>query len=83
MKTWFVNLIADDNVLQSTKIDVNVLAQIVAQTGATVDGFETFFAKKEHHEQTLVDIGVLRFPDIDHPFFKVSMHRALLLIRQK
>ena len=58
--------------IKSTKIDIDVLAQIVAQTGATVDSFETFFAKDEHHEQTLVDIGVLRFPDIDHPFFKVS-----------
>lgn len=65
---------SDPDVLNSTKIDINVLAKIVAQTGATVDSFESFFAKEEHHEQTLVDIGVLRFPDIDHPYFKVCPH---------
>lgn len=59
--------------MQSTKIDVDVLAKIVAQTGATVDSFEAFFAKHEYHEKTLVDIGVLRFPDIDNPFFKVRL----------
>ncbi|KDR77777.1 hypothetical protein GALMADRAFT_65750, partial [Galerina marginata CBS 339.88] len=44
---------------------------IVAQTGATVDSFESFFAKTEKHEKTIVDIGVLRFPDQDHPYFQV------------
>ncbi|PHH89824.1 hypothetical protein CDD83_5150 [Cordyceps sp. RAO-2017] len=71
VKTWFTKLIADDDVLQSTKIDIDVLARIVGQTGATIDSFETVFAKHEYHEQTLVDIGVMRFPDIDQPFFKL------------
>ncbi|KAH7110726.1 hypothetical protein EDB81DRAFT_926865 [Dactylonectria macrodidyma] len=71
VQTWFSNLISDADVLESTKIDIDVLANIVAQTGATVDSFESFFAKDEHHEQTLIDIGVLRFPDIDRPFFKL------------
>ncbi|KAF5708865.1 hypothetical protein FGLOB1_6235 [Fusarium globosum] len=71
VQTWFNRLVSDPDVLNSTKIDINVLAKIVAQTGATVDSFESFFAKEEHHEQTLVDIGVLRFPDIDHPYFKL------------
>ncbi|KAK4183870.1 hypothetical protein QBC35DRAFT_477779 [Podospora australis] len=73
VKSWFTKLIADDDVLESTKIasDIDVLSEIVAKTGATVDSFESFFAKNEHHEQTLVDIGVLRFPDIDRPFFKL------------
>ncbi|KAK4201164.1 hypothetical protein QBC40DRAFT_253336 [Triangularia verruculosa] len=71
VQTWFTNLIADDDVLKSTKIDINVLAAIVAQTGATINSFETFFAKQEHHEQIIIDIGVLRFPDIDRPYFKL------------
>jgi len=52
-------------------IDINVMANIVAQTGATITGLETLIYKKEHHEKTIVDIGVLRFPDPDHPYFKV------------
>ncbi|RKK71294.1 hypothetical protein BFJ69_g11142 [Fusarium oxysporum] len=71
VQTWFNNLVSDPDVLNSTKIDVNVLANIVARTGATVDSFESFFAKDEHHEQTLIDIGVLRFPDLDRPYFKL------------
>lgn len=59
--------------MRSTKIDIKVLANIVAQTGATVDAFVTVFYKEEKHEKTVVDIGVLRFPDIDNPYFKVSL----------
>jgi len=68
---WFSKLISDEDVLRSTKIDIKVLAQIVAQTGATIDSFETLFYKNESHEKTMVDIGILRFPDISHPYFKV------------
>jgi len=71
VKEWFTNFIQDQDVLTTTKIDINALANIVAQTGATVDSFEAFFAKTEVHRKTVVDIGVLRFPDVSHPFFKL------------
>ncbi|KAL7783393.1 hypothetical protein V8C43DRAFT_326364 [Trichoderma afarasin] len=71
VQAWFKDLISDDDVLNSTKIDVEVLAKIVAQIGAILDNFEKFFAKDEYHEQALIDIGVLRFPDVDQPYFKV------------
>ncbi|KAG0304285.1 hypothetical protein BGZ99_002439, partial [Dissophora globulifera] len=69
--TWFTTLVSDEDVLKSTKIDIDFLAKIVAWTGATVEDFETVFAKNEYHEQRVVDIGVLRYPDFEHPFFKV------------
>lgn len=62
------------DVLAATKIDINVLGRIVASSGATIDSFESFFAKHEHHEQTMLDIGILRYPDIDHPYFKVRQN---------
>jgi len=68
---WFKNLIKDQDVLDATSIDIKVLGQIVAQTGATVDSFEAFFGKHEYHERTMIDIGVLRYPDVSNPFFKV------------
>ncbi|XP_024537192.1 uncharacterized protein LOC112348594 [Selaginella moellendorffii] len=71
VQTWFVNLIADEDVLKSTKIDIEVLGRIVAQSGATITSFENFFAKHEHHEKTIIDIGVLRYPDMQNPYFKV------------
>lgn len=55
------------------------MANIVAQTGATVDSFETFWAKHESHEQTMLDIGVLRFPDIQNPYFKVGFNYIAVL----
>ncbi|KAM6483082.1 hypothetical protein HDV62DRAFT_360101 [Trichoderma sp. SZMC 28011] len=47
------------------------MAKIVAQIGAILENFETLFAKDEYHEQALIDINVLRFPDVDQPYFKV------------
>ncbi|KAF4622191.1 hypothetical protein D9613_009427 [Agrocybe pediades] len=69
--TWFTKLISDEDVLKSTKIDIKVLANIVAQTGATVDCFASLISKTERHEKTIVDIGVLRFPDQDRPHFQL------------
>lgn len=71
VKTWFTKLVSDQDILECTKIDIEILANIVAQTGAAIDSFETFFSKRERHEKTMIDVGVLRFPDIDHPHFKL------------
>ncbi|KAJ7819293.1 hypothetical protein B0H13DRAFT_2378462 [Mycena leptocephala] len=71
VENWFIDLINDDDVLKSTAIDIKVMAHIVAQTGATIDSFPALIYKNEYHEKTMVDIGVLRFPDIDHPHFKL------------
>ena len=72
VETWFQKLIQDEDVIKSTMIDINTLGRIVAQSGATIDSFESFFAKSEKHQKTMLDIGVLRYPDIDNPFFKVT-----------
>lgn len=69
--TWFSNLVNDDDILASTGIDIHILADIVAATGSAVRNFETFFYADEKCEQTLIDVGVLRYPDIDQPYFKV------------
>ncbi|TGZ77192.1 hypothetical protein EX30DRAFT_311547 [Ascodesmis nigricans] len=69
--TWFTNLIKDQDVIDATGIDIKSLANIVAQSGATIEDVPTFIYKNEQHEQTILDIGVLRYPDIDRPYFKV------------
>ncbi|CAM9204320.1 unnamed protein product, partial [Choristocarpus tenellus] len=71
VQSWFVDFIKDDDVLSATGIDIEVLAKIVASSGASVDSFEAFFGKHEYHEQTVIEIGVLRYPDIENPYFKV------------
>ena len=69
--SWFTKLISDQDVLDNSKIDIDLLAKIVAQSGATIDSFATLFYKHEYHERTMLEIGVIRFPDLDNPHFKL------------
>lgn len=72
VESWFINLLGNDQyIVNDTKIDIKMLADIVAASGAFVDSFEALFYKKEYHEKTVVDVGILRFPDIENPFVKV------------
>lgn len=40
-------------------------------SGATIDCIESAISKVEKHEKTVIDIGVLRFPDCTQPYFKL------------
>jgi len=71
VENWFKALISDADVLSSTRIDINVLANVVAQTGAIADGLDLFTIKEESYRKDLLDISVLRFPDISNPYFKL------------
>ncbi|CAM9369878.1 unnamed protein product [Discosporangium mesarthrocarpum] len=64
--SWFVNPVKDQDV-----IDLKILVNIVASIGAAVDSLETFFAKHEFHELMVIEVGVIRYPDIEYPYFKV------------
>lgn len=66
-----VHVAADEDVIRATRIDIGRLANMVAETGASVDSVEAFFSRVDNEEKTMVEIGVLRYPDIDNPFFKV------------
>jgi len=70
VKSWFVSLIADDDILKATSIDIKVMADIVATTGTIVESLAGLFAH-QYKEKTMIDIGVLRFPDIENPYFKL------------
>jgi hypothetical protein len=74
VKHWFKSVIADEDILNATIIDDKVLMDItklVCETGAHINTFEDIVSKTTYDEKTLVDVGVLRFPDIDHPFMKI------------
>ncbi|OBZ69931.1 hypothetical protein A0H81_10532 [Grifola frondosa] len=57
--------------LKSTKINIATFSTIVATMGAAVKHFRNVFGGHENCEKTIVDIGVLRYPDLKHPYFKV------------
>ncbi|KAI0768270.1 hypothetical protein BD413DRAFT_133657 [Trametes elegans] len=66
---WFVNLIGDQDVLKSTYADIGVIGTLVAQTGAAMRARPRTakFYQTQALEESLVDIGILRLPDINHP----------------
>ena len=71
MEQWIKNLISDEDVLKDLNFSPTAFAEIVAQTGATITDVATFFAKSESHKRDVLNIGILRFPDLEHPYFKV------------
>ncbi|RMZ41932.1 hypothetical protein CA14_010615 [Aspergillus flavus] len=76
--TWWNKLIADQDVLNST-INSQAMANIVSQSGAIIDMSQQFWSKSGAHEQKMLDIGVLRFPDVSQPYFK--LYRIKLSVR--
>jgi hypothetical protein len=56
------------------------IATIYAETGARISGFCAFFSKTEVQEFTLLDVGIIRTPDITKPWLqlfriKIFVHR--------
>ncbi|GAB1602306.1 uncharacterized protein LOC115232471 [Argonauta hians] len=69
---WFANeLIQDEDILAATRIDIVDMGNIVGLTGATVDSLESLLVKRDYAERSVVDVGILRYPDTKHPYFKL------------
>ena len=72
VETWFVNLLRNDSdARDASGIDIKRLGKIVAKTGATINSFQTFFSKRETHKRTVLNVGILRYPQISTPYFKL------------
>ena len=71
VEQWFKALISDEDVLKDLKLDINMFAKIVAETGAAVTNMLNFIAKSSYKERSVLEIGILRYPDMDNPYFKV------------
>jgi len=69
--TWFQNLIGDPDVLNSTRINIMDYANIVGATETAVVNLQTVIMKTQEVERSVLEIGVLRYPDLDNPFFKM------------
>ncbi|KLO07185.1 hypothetical protein SCHPADRAFT_909729 [Schizopora paradoxa] len=73
VESWFQNFIADEDV----KFDLKVFVDIVATTSAAIERFKDFFYTGQYKEKEVVDIGVLRYPDLDNPRFKLYRIRLI------
>ncbi|KAF9552335.1 hypothetical protein CPC08DRAFT_647013 [Agrocybe pediades] len=71
VQSFYSQLVNDADVLKHHALDITDVADIVAQTGATVDSFTSFFAKTERHEKVISDVGIIRFPYHNRPYFQV------------
>jgi len=71
LKWWATKAVPDEDIRKDTKINIKELANIVAWTGATVTNFWDFWSKTEYHSKTVLDVGVLRYPNPNEPYFKV------------
>lgn len=72
VETWFIKLLCNDSdARDASGIDIQRLGEIVAQTGATINSFQTFFSKRECHKRTVLNVGILRYPQPSKPYFKL------------
>jgi len=68
---WSDTAIPDEDIRKDTRIEIDAMADIVARSGAAVTNLFRVFHAYERREERIVDIGCLRYPDMDHPYFKV------------
>lgn len=68
---WEGEACPDPDIRNDSKLDVESLAKIVAWSGATVTDFINFWSKHERHERTMLEVGVMRYPTIAKPYFKL------------
>ncbi|EJD46518.1 hypothetical protein AURDEDRAFT_164346 [Auricularia subglabra TFB-10046 SS5] len=70
VQAWFTKLIVDPDILKlRSAVDLKVVSSIVAHAGNVAEGLCLY--KKEKREKTLLDVGMVRYPDPEHPFIKV------------
>ncbi|KAG7090535.1 hypothetical protein E1B28_009644 [Marasmius oreades] len=71
MVWWEGQACPDPDIRNDAKLDINSLAKVVAWSGATINDFSSFWSKHEQHERTLLEVGVMRYPSIAKPYFKI------------
>ncbi|KAK6530796.1 hypothetical protein TWF281_007633 [Arthrobotrys megalospora] len=71
VSTFINKLINDPDVVNSLQFDNKTLAKIVSETGATVRDFEVNFSASEYEEKTILEVLVLRYPDLNHQYLKL------------
>ena len=71
-EVFISNLIRDEDIMNDLSLDPTDFGLVVAESGAAVDGFISLFHAEHDVTRSVVEVGVLRFPDIDKPYFKVN-----------
>ena len=59
----FVAIVGEDN--------LKAISDLFATRGSNVDSFAHVFANNDDHHRTLLDVGIIRIPDITHPYIRL------------
>lgn len=75
LESWFDTLVGSPDVVTATAIDIDTIIHAASQLGSQIPSrlFRTV-----NCELPLVDITVLRFPDVNNPFFEVFLRASLV-----
>ena len=72
IETWIHNKIGNKDLRDTVGSDrIKAVADLYAESGASLDSFAHLFANNADEEKTLFDVGILRFPDFTHPFLRL------------
>ncbi|GAB1607594.1 uncharacterized protein LOC115228476 [Argonauta hians] len=69
IENWFERFIGDRTLLEETKIDIGKLSEMAATQAFNYE-LKNLFYEKDVEETVVVDMAVLRFPDVEHPYFQ-------------
>ncbi|CAF1212198.1 unnamed protein product [Rotaria sordida] len=70
MCSWFRNFIGDSDILDSLHLDINSIARVASTKGTSKPkSLASAIRRHERYEKTIVDIGLLEFPDVSKPYF--------------
>ena len=68
---WLKDIIVDDDILKDTGIDFTLISKTVTKTGVPIDDFGSVFRDTKTDKKVMTDTGILRYPDVVHPYFKL------------
>ncbi|KAF8637026.1 hypothetical protein AX17_003095 [Amanita inopinata Kibby_2008] len=76
MHWWESEAIPNPDIRTDSRIDVDMLARIVAQSGAAVKDLFTLVKHDCYEERGVFEIGVMRYPTIEEPYFMLYRIRV-------
>lgn len=78
---FIARLIADEDVRNETGIQseylIGALAKIVKEVQEKLGARRIFQPMTKESSKTVMEVGILRYPDFEHPFFKVTYRNLI------
>jgi len=70
--------VQDADIWKMLEIDTELVKKVFSEEGVGVTDFWSLFAREEKRAHIAIDVGVVRFPRIDDPCFKVYRFRVIV-----